>query len=373
MVDSIDLENNELIIAGQSVKVNLLTVYEGIEKDEIAIGNIMLVSGFKDSSGGVEATLVRFVSDSFVAGSEAIIVVSEITSLNTISKTFLIGDISVAYNGASFDGLKESDLKNGLNVKVVSTADISNSLMIADRIQFTTESLAGNAGHKVEIAGLINKIISSTEFEVNGQPVKLSSDIAFENGSLADIALNARVEVDGELDAQGNINGTEMEFIIPGDIEFEAKIQSVGASSIVVLGINIEVKSTTLFINEVSSSSEFNFSNLIADERIDIIARKDADGNVVATRIALKVPDEVIDPTIEDIKTELTGLSRPNFNLAGVPVLVNEGVTIFDGIVGDPLDADIFFSIIQNGSIVEVEGKLVDGVLIADVVSVVKP
>jgi hypothetical protein len=59
------------------------------------------------------------------------------------------------------------------------------------------------------------------------------------------------------------------------------------------------------------------------------------EGVLVAERIAREIPDEVVDPTIEDIQAEITNLSRPNFNLVGVLVLINEVVTMYDGLTGE--------------------------------------
>lgn len=64
----------------------------------------------------------------------------------------------------------------------------------------------GEEGEKVEIEGFVTTPLSDNQFEVNGQPVRLTSDTKCEGNNCQTviqtaIASGARVEVEGTIDA----------------------------------------------------------------------------------------------------------------------------------------------------------------------------
>ncbi|HZD52895.1 MAG TPA: DUF5666 domain-containing protein [Woeseiaceae bacterium] len=70
---------------------------------------------------------------------------------------------------------------------------------------------AGEAGDRFEIEGFITRFDSAADFDVEGVPVTTNGQTAFENGSSADLGLNRKVEVEGELDASGVVVADEIE------------------------------------------------------------------------------------------------------------------------------------------------------------------
>lgn len=68
-------------------------------------------------------------------------------------------------------------------------------------------------GAGVERQGIITRVTSADTFEVNGQPVRITPDTVFEGGTVEDIAVGRRIEVEGRFDEDGVLVATEIEFL----------------------------------------------------------------------------------------------------------------------------------------------------------------
>ena len=65
-IDSIDTDNQQLIILGQTVIVDASTVLNGVESfAELQVGNIVEISGEANTDGDIVATSLRFISAAF--------------------------------------------------------------------------------------------------------------------------------------------------------------------------------------------------------------------------------------------------------------------------------------------------------------------
>ena len=99
-------------------------------------------------------------------------------------------------------------------VEVKSDAGPTGGVLIASKVEAEDEifKISGGAeGQKVEIEGIVTGPLSDNQFEVNGQPVQITTATHFEgNTSQADIILGARLEVEGTVDANGVIVAKEI-------------------------------------------------------------------------------------------------------------------------------------------------------------------
>lgn len=203
-------------VLGQTVMVDATTdIYDAsrnkITLNDIIVGNSVEVSGFTDAAGAIHATYIKVKAP----GETEIEVKGTISELNVISWTFKIGTLTVAYSGDTNIEIN-GGLRDGLFVEVKSTTGIDDAgVLIASEVETEDEifSIAhGDEGDKVEIEGIVtNSLSSENKFEVNGQPVQVTSATQFEGStSQADIILGARLEVEGTIDANGVLIAREI-------------------------------------------------------------------------------------------------------------------------------------------------------------------
>ena len=216
-VTGVDTTAQTLMVLGQTVIVDATTdIYDAnrnkITLNDIIVGNSVEVSGFTEAAGAIHATYIKLKADE----EREIEIKGTISNLNDTFHTFNIGTLIVDYSDALANGQIEvtGGLQNGMFVEVKSDAGPTGGVLIASKVEAEDEifKISGGAeGQKVEIEGIVTGPLSDNQFEVNGQPVQITTATHFEgNTSQADIILGARLEVEGTVDANGVIVAKEI-------------------------------------------------------------------------------------------------------------------------------------------------------------------
>jgi Domain of unknown function (DUF5666) len=191
LIDSIDVVNNKLVVLGQTVLVDSLTVIEdraqssAIALSTLAVGQFVEVSGLVDANGEILATRIERKTG-FVAGVTEVEVRGTLSGLNTNARTFALGALTVNFSTATVVG----SLSNGVFVQVRGTQTAPGSIVTATRVTVEDPTVGGAAGTKIEIEGFVTAFTSATVFSVNGQAVTTTTQTVFENGTIADLAQN---------------------------------------------------------------------------------------------------------------------------------------------------------------------------------------
>jgi Domain of unknown function (DUF5666) len=191
LIDSIDVVNNKLVVLGQTVLVDSLTVIEdraqssAIALSTLAVGQFVEVSGLVDANGEILATRIERKTG-FVAGVTEVEVRGTLSGLNTNARTFALGALTVNFSTATVVG----SLSNGVFVQVRGTQTAPGSIVTATRVTVEDPTVGGAAGTEIEIEGFVTAFTSATVFSVNGQAVTTTTQTVFENGTIADLAQN---------------------------------------------------------------------------------------------------------------------------------------------------------------------------------------
>jgi hypothetical protein len=369
-VDSIDLDEESLVVLGRTVSTSDDTVFEGCnsevcELETLAEGNIVEVSGFLSSDGIIRATRIEFKSSVFIPGTTKLEITGIVDNLDEAAETFTIGDQVVDFSGAELDldELPGGVLENGSLVEVESTEDLADGVLVAGRVRGLESVLAEFAGFYVEMEGVVTEFTSPASFEVNGIPVVTNEATVYENGAPGDIAVDVRLEVEGSLDADGVLHATEIEFAIEGNVEIEADVQQevdLENRTLVLLSITVVVDNqTVIWDNSAVGKQPFGLEDIEIGDRIVVIGN--SEGNTVrAKRIERRNPEVLV-----AIKGPVTAVNADNLQIEifGVTVVTTEETEFLDS-NEVPLSAEDFFAEVQIGSIVEVEGSLMDGNII---------
>ncbi len=352
-IASIDPDNGSFVVLGLTILTNLDTVFDETSFDELMVGNVVEVSGYQSGENQIVATRVELKSEAYTDGDE-IEVKGTISELDQDNTTFMLGLQAVDYSQATFDDIPNNQLSNGLYVEVESTVGFIDDVLIASEIEYEGDDHDHDEGDEVEIHGLINNFVSTTDFMVGGQAVTTHSATDYENGSSANLANGVTVEVEGEINADNVLVADEVEFKINSDIEIEARIAAIDSDTMTLttLGLTITVNSLTLFENDSDGGDDnISFSDLMVNDFVEIAAYLDND-NLIAAKIELD--DEEGDQA--GISASIDSVDQPNLVMLGLTIVTNDS-TEFENAAGESISADAFFAAIAAGDRIEVEGS----------------
>lgn len=208
---SINADNQTFEVLGQTVKAGADTVFDRITGfSGLADGNIVEVSGFVDASGIIQASYISLKSETFegykTEYESEIEVKGNIANLNPDAKTFTIGIQTIDYSNAIFKKITVDALADGLYVEVKSAEGVVGGLLIASEVELEENGHPAEVDHEFKVEGYVTDVSALTEgvFEMQGQTVRITSNTIFEDGaSVADIAVNVKVEAEGMVDADG--------------------------------------------------------------------------------------------------------------------------------------------------------------------------
>ena len=213
---SISADGSGLLVAlGQVVETRPGTVFDpgdsGIPGlDAVPVNALVEVSGYTDGSGLVVATRLEVKAADW--SGEDIEVAGAIQDLS--ADTFRIGELTVLWNEVTL--LPAEPLANGLLVKVFSTRGFDSSgRLVAERIELENDGVIGigeeGEGEEVDIRGIVTEGLVDNLFLLSGQPVRVTSETEFDDGTASDLVPGVEVKVEGVVQ-NGEIVAEEIEF-----------------------------------------------------------------------------------------------------------------------------------------------------------------
>lgn len=290
-------QGTSIRVLGQLVDTDLLTVFHGFTQlVDLQVGNIVEVSGVKDSAGTITATSITLKHAGFIPGQTENELKGIISNLG--NQTFTIGNLTIDYSQATLNGFPAQGLQSGQFVEVKSTTAINVNTLVADSIKLENEYLDLQGVTIAEIEGQVTSFQSLTQFTVNGIPVTTTSQTQFKNAPASTLAADVFVEVEGVVDAAGVLVANQVAFEFensPDGIEIEGNIVSINVpgNELVVNDAGqantVVLDSSTLMVDESSLSvSPLTISDLRSGDIVDIEGITQADGRVLASRLERK-------------------------------------------------------------------------------------
>jgi len=273
-----------------------------------------------------------------------------------ISSGTVTGFGSVYVNGVKFEtgsaifeiedaSLSQSDLRVGMVVQVEGTINPDGITGTATGIQYSDD-----------IEGAITSIVENQDatekrLTVLGKAVIISkTETTFEDVTYAAIAQNDVIEVSGFIDQNGELRASyiELKSISVNAAEIKGFINNLSGTRFTVQGINVD-------------ASAANISDLPTGLQNNVLVEvKGTYNDITNTITASEIDAENNDLSDDADEVELEGLitryvSNSDFDVNGIPI--------------DTLTANAVFTpaapVLQEGDKVEVEGTILNGVLIA--------
>ena len=356
-VQSIDVGANSMVVLGQTVLVNDDTSYEidisPQSLDGLSVGNIVEVSGYRNSNDAIVATRIELES----AGSE-FEVTGLATNVDTGAMSFEIGGLVIDYGAAAVNDFPNGMPEEDQLIEAKGSALGGAGELLATEIEFRGNDFDIDDFDEIEIEGLITRFASAADFDVNGVPVTTNGSTVYENGSSMDLALDRRIEVEGSLSG-GVLVADEIEFEIEGSIRIGGLVEAVSGSQVTLLGITVSVDADAEFEDESPADLQtFSLSDVSVGNYLEVRAFDDG-GTIVATRV-----ERAEDPGDAFLRGLADNVSDPNFTILGITVRTDGG-TSFEDDSETSIDASTFFAQAQD-RVVEVTGQFVGGEILAD-------
>ncbi len=355
-ISAIDATAGTLTVLGQIVLVDADTSFDDsvspASLDGLKVGDIVEVTGFLLADGSISATRIELKA----AGGEL-----EVTGVvsNVSATTFEINSLVVDYSAAMLEDFPDGTPENGQLVEAKGNALGGSGELLASRVEFKGNNLDGDDGDRFEVEGFITRFVSATDFDVEGLPVTTNAQTVFENGTSADLALNRKVEVEGNIDASGVLVAEKIEFKQAGIIRIESLVEDVQASQLTILGIVVNVNVSTRIEDKSSAKLKpFNVADINVGD-FGEIRGFEGGGGIVATRLEREDFDGEV-----ALRGFVEAVNDPNFAILGVTIQTN-GATEFQDANDVQITASNFFGQAQD-SLVEAKGVLSNGMIIAD-------
>ena len=226
-IDDINATSKEIVVLGQSVVLNVLTIFKGLPGFDFTFGTIaqndlVEVSGLVDDEGAIRAT---FLEKTGVFDPDKINIVGVTGFVVKLGpETFQINGLTVDYSGIDPEDLP-TDFTEGSWVEVEGTLDAAGGEMRATVIELGDEIGDGDSD-QIEVLGFVTNVISASKFIVGNQVVQLDANTLFVDGDLTDITPGAKLEAEGYLE-DGILFADEVEFWGPDQIEVEGLVTAV--------------------------------------------------------------------------------------------------------------------------------------------------
>lgn len=190
-VSAIDLAGGSFVVMGTTVTTDNATVWSGTKSlDMVPDGALVQIWGLPSEPGTLRATRVELKptsSESLVTG--------YVRNLDTLRKTFTLGQLTVKYRDALFlGGLDESALAGAL-VRARGSVSPGTSVLTANKVQGWYAIPTQNAV-AVQLAGVITNYNGTSDFKVLGTAVN-ASQAQIPSGQSASIGNGVKVELDG--------------------------------------------------------------------------------------------------------------------------------------------------------------------------------
>lgn len=214
--DNIEI-NNSFVVLGQTINVTPETIYAGsrfenpetpIENsngdfDNINVDDHLRIVGFISAADELVASYIESITipsgEMPGEGDNPFYEVNgPISNLDITARTFNVNDLVVDYS----DLVNVEQLENGILVEILGSSLGNGGELLANSVVVLSEDIA-EVDARLELEGFITVFDSAQSFEINGLRIESDINTKIVGGAAENIALNKRIEVEGDIDGDG--------------------------------------------------------------------------------------------------------------------------------------------------------------------------
>lgn len=207
-VETLDASNERLVVMGQAVQAGAGTVFAaGIDPSSYAglpIGSNVEVSGYARADGTVLATRIEPA-----APTAPLRLVGDVHDLDLSSFRFSVGSLTVDYSQALVIDLPGG--APGIGMPIRATGNLAGGRFVVETLA-AAPALPVTTGRRLQVAGVVTRFVSSTDFDVNDVAVTTAVTTWFNHGVRNDLALDVELVIDGHAASNGRITAERVSF-----------------------------------------------------------------------------------------------------------------------------------------------------------------
>ena len=332
-----------LTVLGVQVTVDkLVTVFDDVTYDSLAVGDLVEVSGYVQSTAAIRATRIE-KKENFVAGVSEIEVKGSVTGLTGTS--FTLNSFSVDASSADLSDLPGATLSSGQFVEVKGT--LSGNTIVATRIELEDDDFGDTDNFSIE--GIVSDVSSNASFKVAGTQVDASNAVFTPAG--LNIANGMEVQAEGSI-----VNGVLVADRVESrdsEVRISARVTSVSMTSssitldLVNGAVTVKVDNSTRMKDSTDAVDVLTLGDISAGDYLEVAAEPQT---LVASEIERDEADDIelrgpVDSFVVDSSITILGVS---YSVVGAD---------FEGINDNPLSSAQFFSQLAVGNIVEIKDE----------------
>lgn len=306
------------------------TVFEKVTFDTLATGQVIEVSGIVGPGGVIEATRIERKSARFDPGVSEIEIKGIVGSVQ--GTTFTLDRFVVDFSAADLSGIPGGEVASGMGVEV--KGRLSGTTIQASRVQQEDQVLVNAPGEKLRIEGLVTDFVSPSDFRVQGQRVDASAATLLPPGLV--LRDGIRIEVEGPV-VGGVLRAVKVE-AQGAATRIHARTLSVDAAAgsvvmdLVPGTVTVSISPQTSMRDDLSGRAPFTPADIGSGDFLEIRGTVLGERRVVAGEVRR---DEIDDDIVQGPVTDCVPGDR--IVVLGLPYTIQDGVTRFEDLAGDPL------------------------------------
>ncbi len=273
-----------LTALGQAVRIDENTRFINTGPAQLAVGDLIAVSGLLDGDGVLRATSLQ-EGPTYMPGITLIDIEGFVRDLDVAAGRFEIGELVVDFSDAVVTETA-GPLESGAFVQAAGVQGAeAGAPLIAAAVEVRTRSI-GQPGEEVSIDAVITNFAGLDDFRLNGQPVDAATAERTDNATLAP-ADGVRVQVRGFV-RDGTVIADTLSVYPPPSFQQRGEVQAVAADANSftlddeVLGVT---ESTVYLDSSAAADRRFRIDALQPGDSIEAAGFADADGAKVVTRL----------------------------------------------------------------------------------------
>ena len=350
LVQSVTADGLSLIVMGQTVLVDNTTVIDdnipGQNLLNLAAGTDHVeVNGHVRPNGVIQATFIE---------RKLVNVTPEVRGFvnnhASGSSTFLIGNLTVNYNGADIGDMPVPNGNNwdGLFVEVKGTNFVSvSTTLIATKVEPEIRGI-GQAIDELEVEGFVTRAGAPNgnviNFTIGTVPVRTTDHTEFRGGTVDEIGVGAKMSAEGRFDGSTLI-AKHVKF--HESVRLEGDIATIGSNAFTIAGL----PGVTVNVNGQTDLRGASFGGLSPGDHVRVRGRGNGTTSVIATRIELRSAD-----TDLDLQGPVQSITGNDLVILGVSV-DTRSINHFESVSGSSMSRTGFLAAVTVNSLVKFNGE----------------
>lgn len=330
------------------------TAYQNVSFANLAVDDVIEVSGFTDNAGILHATRIE-KKGNFTAGVSEMEVKGIVSGLSGTS--FTLGSFSVDASGpVDLSEIPNGVISDGMRVEVKGT--LNGTIITATKIEEEND-LFGDDENQVSLEGIITNFTGNSSFQISGQQIN-AAGATFEPNTLT-LKNGIEVEVEGPI-TNGVLQATKVKER-GGAIKLEATVLSVNTTVNTITlqlfpgSVVIQVNSQTLLKDDLTGST-LTLSGIVqGTDFLEIRGYLDANGNIIASEVSRDTPDkDIVQAPVESF------VNGSSITVLGLTYSTNSATTDFQLANDTSTDSATFYMSLSNGDLVKLEDENQNGI-----------